>query len=52
MNSKLSELHGNMKLIQDASGEEQRVLLTSVITSFEIVKNFAINLQRMRENKQ
>lgn len=50
--SKLSEIHGHMQLIQDAPGDIQRVLLTGVITSFEIVKNFAINMERIRNNKQ
>lgn len=48
MTSKLSEINGQMKLIPDVSGEKQRVLVTDVITSMEIIKSFALHMTRLR----
>ncbi len=47
MAAKLAEIPAHMKLIPDASGDKQRILITEIVTSLVLVKNFAENLQRL-----
>lgn len=50
MTAKLSELSGQMKRLTEATGEHPMILLSEIVTSLDIIDNFAVNLIR-QENK-
>ena len=45
--AKLAEVNTQMKLIPDAPGDRQRVLITEVLTAMILIKGFAENLHRL-----